>query len=217
MTTLYRAESTGSRSWATHAAAAAWLAHGHVEVDSDALAELIGAEFVGGERTLVRNAKAVPPAMRIDLEDGRASHATFWSIADRWAPVAPEHAYGHTATALLDGLSARLQGSMNVQLGMTAGLDSRVGAVALMELGVPFGGFTWGNASWEDVRGAAAVGEALGVPHRRMGITSEPDATSLPRVAQEVRWHEGTIPVGFNRSSWPAGMDICVYGSGGET
>ncbi|HEX8649113.1 MAG TPA: hypothetical protein VF715_19630 [Thermoleophilaceae bacterium] len=213
--TLFEASSGAADAWSTHAVAAAWLAHGRARVDTKAIPEQLAAEFVGGARTLVEGARALPGGIRVTVADSGARLDDLWPLADRWAPVPEEDAAAHAERALLESLERRVPGRPHVSL--TAGLDSRVVGVALRELGIGDAhGFTWGEDGWEDVRGGRDLAERLGMPHSLVAIEWLSDDGAFAEVGRQVRWNEGAIQVGFARLRWPAAMPGFVTGAGGE-
>ena len=214
--TLFAASCGPVDAWSTHAVAAAFLAHGRAEVDPEVIPEQLAAEFVGGERSLVAGARALPQAVRIVAGDGGASLTDFWPLAERWAPVPEDEAAAHAERALLGTLGRRARAFAAPHASLTAGLDSRVAAAALREVGIAPRAFTWGEADWEDVGGGADVARRLGLPHELVGIEWLADDEARREVDRQVRWTEGAVPVGFARLRWPEGMECFVTGAGGE-
>jgi hypothetical protein len=102
-------------------------------------------------------------------------------------------------------------------VGLTAGLDSRVAALALADLGMRFEGYTWGAPDDEDVIGGAEAAAALGVPHHTLGFHSWHGSEALRHTRDLARWTEGAIHVGFGGIEWPEDMRAFVTGAGGET
>jgi hypothetical protein len=162
---LYRASSGAVDAWSTHAVAAAWLAQGRARVDPGAMPEQLAAEFVGGERSLIEGARPLPQATRIAVDDERGRLTDFWPAPERWDAVPEDAAAEHAERHLLEGLSRRASALGEPHASLTAGLDSRVVAVALREIGVRARAFTWGEPDWEDVRGGADVAGRLGLRH----------------------------------------------------
>ncbi|MEA2472444.1 MAG: Asparagine synthase [Thermoleophilaceae bacterium] len=213
--TLFAASSGGIDAWSTHAVAAAYLATGRARVDPAAIPEQLAAEFVGGERSLIEGARPLSTAVRITAGDERAATEDYWPAAERWAAVPEAEAAEHAERHLLESLTRRA--GERPYASLTAGLDSRVVAVALRELGIAPRAFTWGEADWDDVRGAADLARRLGIAHEVVGIEWLVDAEALREVQRQVRWNEGAIQVGFGRLAWPRGMPGFVTGAGGET
>jgi hypothetical protein len=211
-TMLYAA---GGRAWSTHAVAAAVLARGGARLDSARVPELLAAELVGGDRTLVSGVEASPAATVVDLDAG-ARERSFWPREERWAPLPEADARARAADALLAGLERRLEGAAHPRFSLTGGLDSRVVAVALRELGIEAEAFTWGEPDWPDVQAAAAIARALGVPHRHLPFEWLDDAPALALARAEARFTEGAIHLGPARIGWPAPMGAFVTGAGGE-
>jgi hypothetical protein len=212
---VFEARRDGIEAWSTHAVAAAFLARGRARVDPAALPEQLAAEFVGGERSLVLDARPLAPAVRVTAGDDGTRVEDYWPLAERWAAVPEEEAAAHAERHLLGSLERRVPADPFASL--TAGLDSRVVAVALRELGIAPRTFTWGEPDWADVRGAAAVAGALGLAHEPLGIDWLGDDEALRELGRQVRWTEGAMPVGFARLRWPPGMPAFVTGAGGET
>jgi hypothetical protein len=211
---LFASSSGGFDAWSTHAVAAAWLAGGRARVDAGAIPEQLAAEFVGGARSLVEGARPLPSGVRVAIDDAGARVEEPPPLARRWAPVPEEEAAAHAERALMESLERRVPGGAYASL--TAGLDSRVVAVALRELGLEARGFTWGEPDWDDVRGGAELAAALGMEHERVPIEWLPGDEAFDELHRQVRWNEGAIQVGFARLGWPAGMPGFVTGAGGE-
>jgi hypothetical protein len=215
--TLYASSSEDARAWSTHAVAAGWLAQGFARLDTSSLPEFLAAEFVGGERTLLEGVNALPLATSVELDRGEPRSRCFWPAAERWAPVPASEAQEHGEQQVLRSLEHRLGGAAAPFCGLTAGLDSRVVAVALKELGISFEAYTWGEPDSPDVTGGAEVAQAIGVPHHFQPFELFGDEAAFDFVDREVRWNEGLVQVGFGRPTWPEGMTEFVTGGGGET
>lgn len=216
-TMLYEAASQDVEVWSTHAAPAAYVAHGRATVESDALPEFLAAHFVGGNRTLVRGVSAVDSATDIVIDVDGIRVTSFWPARERWRLLDPANAIEHAETALLAALPRRLERQPDRFLGLTGGVDSRVAAVALQQLGVDFEAFTFGEAHWPDVGEASKVAATLGIRHRHSPIEWNPDENALRSARAEACWHDGAIPIGFGRIRWPSGIGTFVTGGGGET
>lgn len=213
---LFAAESGGAQAWSSHAVAAAWLAAGEVRLEAASAAMLVGAEMVGGERSLVAGVRAVPAATVVRIDSESVVERSYWPDAERWAPVAEQDAYGLAADELVNAFAAYSGDEGGTSLALTAGLDSRVAALALREAGVAFSSFTWGPPDWEDPRGAAEVARALGVGHESLEPRWLPDDRAVSIAVDEARWNEGAR-VEFARPPLPDGIARLVTGAGGET
>jgi hypothetical protein len=212
---LYAARSEAVEAWSSHAAAAVLLAHGHAAVDPAAVAELVACEFTGGDTAIVAGARAVAQAARIDLSPDGTVEQSYWP--GRWRRLHPIDAREAVEPLLLASLEERLRGAPAPVLGLTAGLDSRVVAVALRELGIRFLAFTHGDPDAEDARVAARVAAALGAEHLNGPIAWREDADGLARLHEEARWSDGSAPVGFGDVPWPEPLSHWVAGMGAET
>lgn len=203
--------------WSTHAVAAAYVATGAAAVDPAALPEQVTAEFVGDERSLVAGVRALPTASYVELAAGGGRECCYWPPRERWRLLDPADAHDHIERHLLESLSERLEGVERPMIGLTAGYDSRVAALALRELGVPAEGYTWGAPGSEDVTGAAAAAAALDMPHRHLPFDLPGAGEALSRTRASAVWAEGAIHVGIGGIVWPDDMRTFVTGAGGET
>ena len=213
--TLHRAADGGIEAFSTHAVAAAWLAAGRVSIAAESIPELIAHDYVGGEQSLIAGVRVLPPAMRIDFTPDGTNVASYWPASERWERLPEDRAYDHAERSLLDSLARRASGG-GLHVALTGGLDSRVVALALHELGRSAGTFTWGEPGWDDVETAARIAQILGFEHVRQPVDYREDAEALRQVDSEVRWTEGITAVRFAAQTWPREVDAVVYGSGGE-
>ena len=215
---LYASDSPEAEAWSTHAVAAAWLATGEARVDADALPDFLAGQFVGGEQAMIRGARALRPAARVRLTAAGAERWTFWPGSERWALVPEPQAQDHTERALLDALDRRVPRRPTPFCGLTAGLDSRVAAVALREVGVGFEAFTWRGIEpdVDDARAAVDVARHLGIGHRHQPYTWWEDREALRQIDAGVRWSEGAMQAGLGEPSLPREMSAFVTGEGGE-
>ena len=214
--TLFAASCGPIDAWSTHAVAAAWVAHGEARIDPDTIPEQLAAEFVGGDRSLIAGARPLPQAVRIVAGDEGARLTDYWPLEERWARLPEDEAAAHAERQLLGTLERRAHAIDAPHVSVTAGLDSRVTAVALRELGIAARGFTWGEPDWDDVRGGKDLAEQIGLPHELVGVEWLDDGEAMRELDRQVRWTEGAVPVGFARLAWPADMGGFVTGAGGE-
>ena len=214
--TLYEAQGDGVWCCSTHAVAAAWVAHGDARVDPATVPELLAFDFVGGERTLVEGARHLPPATDISINPTGHGRSTWVMPAERWEPVPEDEAQAHAEAGLLASLPNRLDGA-RVELALTAGLDSRVIAVALHEAGIAFKSFTWGEQNWPDTQGAAAVAGTLGATHSVLPSPPLAPALLMAEHDRAARWSDGVFALAASARTWPHGADAVASGMGGET
>jgi hypothetical protein len=202
-TVLYEASSDDVAVWSTHAVAAGWLARGSAAIDEEAIPELMAFEFVGAGRTLVRGVTPVPPAscVRFDAGGPRAQH--WWPAPARWERVPEDEAQAAGEAALLATLEARLRGHTDVWLGLTAGLDSRMTALALLELGLRPKAFTWGEPDWPDAVGATEVAAAIGMEHSVFPPEWYGDAEAIEAHECAVRFADGVAGLAEADRRWP--------------
>jgi hypothetical protein len=215
---LFAARSARIEAWSSHAVAAGYLAHGAVSVDASRLPEFFAAEFVGAGRTQLAGVTEVAAATDIEFREQTVSVRSYWPPEERFARLPETAANAAAESALLESLESRLSEASDLELGLTAGADSRVVGVAMHELGLEFQAMTIApNADAPDARGAAAVARALQIAHRVYGYELVPDNEAASLIDAEVRWSEGLAPLnglGWAESGTPA---IAVIGAGGET
>ena len=213
VTALYEAD---DRAWSTHAVAAAYLAHGRVRVRPGAVAEILAFGHVSGTGSLAEGVSAVPPASQITLRLGATDRGTWWRRDDRWRLVEDSAAHTAAGRALEESVAERSREGA-VFLGLSAGLDSRVAAVALRRAGVDFIAYTWGADGAADVAGARAVAEALGVAHRVVRADWLDDETALASSIRDSLVTDGGYAFGFGAPSDVLPDDMVnVSGMGGE-
>ena len=211
----YVAEGSESTAWASHAVAAAFLATGRATFDQDRLPELIARNFVGGGRTLIKESSVLPVATVVDIDGSKASTRTFWSGAERWAPVPSQDAQELAEEALCATLIQRTQ-DFDVNVGLTAGLDSTVVGLALSDLGLPFRTFTWGTERAPDLDAARRTSQILGVEHQRLDPVEPEPEEAIEFILGAVRWTEGIGAASVVERRWPTGRTVAVMGVGGE-
>ena len=212
---LYVAHGPVGSVWSTHAVAAHWIAAGSVGIDWSVLAEHIAFDFAGGERTLVQGSSTVPPGTRIDVHGGRFSERTYWPAKQRWKPLPEATASQEAARALRASLRARTSGH-RAMLGLTAGVDSLVLALALQQEGVRVSAFTWGEADWPDPRGARVVADRLGIEHRVIEPMWLDGRETLSSLDRQSRWCDGVCALATAERTFPGSDDVWVAGMGGE-
>jgi hypothetical protein len=210
--TVYAAEGDGVTAYATHAVAAAVIAGVELEVDEQAVPEFIALDYVGGERTLVRGVRALPAAT-VAAADGERS---YWRPPIRWERVRAADAYDHTESAVIASAAERVGGD-RAGLALTAGLDSSVAGAALRDAGAEVVAFTWGEADWPDVGGAAETAAALGFEHRVTAFERSSDQESLDALDRDARWCDGVTALSATKRHWPEDCASLVVGLGGET
>ena len=216
---LYEAGGEGIEAWSTHAVAAGVAALGRPTVDPLAVGELVGCEFVGGNRTILKGVRALDPGTVVDVTVGQRRLWSCFPALDRWTRIPPREAAPEVEALLLEDLGRALGSSTAPVLGATAGLDSCTVAVALAELGIPFTAFTFDfGGEGGDVAGARHVARELGVPHASPEPAWWADAEGgIDRLLAESAWADGCREAGYGSVRWPAEMDRWIVGLGAET
>lgn len=218
-TTMYASAGPEATAWATHAAGASILGRGRVEIAWEAVPEYLAADSVGGTDSHLRGVRAFPSAWSATVRSGTPREAAYWPSQERWQPCGETEAISTASDALLRSVDARLTGVERVHCALTGGLDSRVVAVALRELGLPTYTFTHGTPDWPDVQRAAEVAEALGFPHRALNFRFNSDSDARKQITEAALWADGLSPTaGFGvPDPMPLPVYAAVTGNGGET
>jgi hypothetical protein len=213
---LYESHSGHVSAWASHAVAAGWLAGGRPEIDTRAVPELLAFDFVGDGRTLLRDVRPVPPGTSIRVDSEGISIERWWTARERWERLPESEAAARAGAALLATLDARLSDQPAVHLALTGGVDSRVVAVALRQLGRPVTTFTWGERDWPDVDGARAVADLLGMPHHHEAPTWLGRHEAVAALDRQARLADGISALPAAEGRWPPGPGAVLGGMGGE-
>lgn len=179
--------------------------------------ELVARGFVGGGRSLVGKARALPIATKVSFTVAGATTASYWPSRERWATVPEQAAFREAAASLQTTLGRRIDAFASPKLGLTGGLDSTVVALSLARAGRAFDTFTWGEPDWPDALQAQATARALGVRHELLSPEYRRGSALLRAIDEEVRWNEGAAPISFHARRWPRGLDAVIFGTGGET
>ena len=212
---LYRATGPRGEAWSTHATAAALLAGGRLEIDTDVIGEYLAAQFVGGTGTLLRDVAAVEPGTELTVTvEGVVASAP---DGGRWQPVAEDEAEARALQFLFEHVEKQLRERSAIWCGLTAGLDSQVAAAAATELGIGLKAFTWAWASNDaESLGAAEAAERIGIDHQIHHYHLWDETEAMAKIHEVARWSDGAAAVGFGRPAWPSEIDSFLTGGGGE-
>jgi hypothetical protein len=159
----------------------------------------------------------VDPATRIRLTAAGASSSSYWPRAERWALLPEAEAYTAAEAAVLDSCS-RCVGRPPIVLGLSGGLDSRVLAVGMAELGVEFSAMTIGDRGQPDPDGAVAVAAELGIPHTLVPVGFPDQGDHFAEIDRDVRFKDGATRVPAVTGAGPPPIEIgtSIHGGGGE-
>jgi len=136
--------------------------HANPSVDVAAVADLIQIGFVVGERTLVDEIRNLPPASVLTYSDGDVD------IRKYWRPLFDQHPTDDFPNRWLEAFSNSLEDvsdtvDQQLSLWLSGGIDSRVTAAVLKEIGRSFDTLTYWNANGRNPGIAADVADELGV------------------------------------------------------
>jgi hypothetical protein len=194
----------------THAVVAALLGAGVVEVRAQSLVELLAFEHPANDEHVVAGVEIVGAGAVLAVT-GSGVEVVERAPA-RWELVPEEEAHGQAVDRLRDTLTDA--DGKRVGLGLTAGIDSRVLAVALRD-SAPLT-YTWGTPAAPDCVGAAHVAGALGLPHRVVEPEQLGDEEVVAAGRASATWTEGCAPLGVVRGERSLGVGVNVTGAGGE-
>lgn len=197
----------------THAVVAAVLGCGEARVRPGALAELLAFGHPANRDHVVDGVTALEAGAGWRI-DGRGVRQLASPRA--WALVAEQEAYAVAVDELHATLERWSAAAGSVALGLTAGRDSRVVAVALHALGIDARTYTWGAPASEDCREAARIARELGLAHELVDPPLLADAEVVATAERAVRWTEGAAPLGFIAGQSRLDADVNLTGAGGE-
>lgn len=132
-----------------------------------------GVNWVPGPLSMAAGARKLLPGQRFDLRSGEALDADPLPKLD----INKDEAVETVATELC-AVVTEASDRGELQLALTAGLDSRTVLAALLASGVPFRAYTQGPEGHEDIATAAAISCKLGIEH--VAILPEPPDPSVP-------------------------------------
>lgn len=142
-----------------------------IEINVQAVSDLLAFGTVYGEKTLVEGVHNLPPATYLTYGDGDVSTERYWyptfeasspsSYVDDWLGT-----YQRATVDVIDTVDDQLG------LWLSGGLDSRVAAAVLDRAGCEFEAFTYANGERGNRRIAARVADQLDVPHRSISPAS---------------------------------------------
>lgn len=214
--TLKHVAHAGTDAWSTRGVAALTAAGRPVEVQPDAIAEMVVLDFVLGRHELAAGVEVVDEANAVDVTaHGWTSHS-YWPRADRLAPGEPTTP-AKLRRVLTEAAVPVTRGD-GAYLALTAGRDSLLVASCLADAGVRVASFTMGDPSWSDGVGARAVAAGLGWAHRDV----VPATRTRPTFDEAVRWAPWAEGQVLGRDlvgpglAWPDDLRVTLSGSGGE-
>lgn len=140
-----------------------------VEVDDEALWDLLSYNYVPGERTLLRGVRLLPPGNTLTVEPGRRTCESYWSPLPAAPDTRDEAMLTDELGALIeDAVRLRLRADVPVGIFLSGGVDSAAiawaasriqpGAISTYTVSFP------GDSS-DEAAAAAVTAGALGLPH----------------------------------------------------
>ena len=218
MHTLARVESGEDRTWSTKGWAALIAAGRPARLERSRIPEYVVFDQVFGGDELLAGPKTLPEAWQVDLRAGAVEEGSWWPAPARMGPGPPTTG-PELRRCLVDELG-RLARAGDLHLGLTAGRDSTLAAVALAEANARAATYTFGDPSWPDVRAARSTAATLGLEHR-MWTAPPPEPPSLERAVARTAWTEG-LDTAANLVHpslvWDGPPDVLLLsGNGGET
>jgi asparagine synthase (glutamine-hydrolysing) len=193
------------------------------ELDYGALGEYLGKLYVGGERTICRQVKQLPPATLMAVWRGGQRTTRYWQAADA-VPRSGEL----REEALLDELEALLSASVRLRLRsdvplgcfLSGGVDSSVLAALACELSGRVKTFSVGFArgDYDESANARAVAEHLGTEHHELRAEDAGGevAARLPELFDQPFGDSSAVP------SWQVArlargeVTVALSGDGGD-
>lgn len=181
-----------------------FLAHPLVRwrIDRQGLAGVLFAHGLLDDRPLLAGAKRVSMGHRLwASSDGPGEERQFFEFTGTPAPTGERFAESceRITAELLGALRRHRPPGDDTALMLSGGLDSRLVAGCLADLGIPTRAVTFGRPRDHEVRAAMAVAHRLGMPIERVS-TEEADTGFVDRTRRAVRFS--------HLSSGPGGDDF---------
>jgi asparagine synthase (glutamine-hydrolysing) len=159
------------------------------EVDPASVDEFLSRYFVGGDRTILRHVRKLPPAHTLSLENGRITLNRYWHL--RFSPPTPppreEEALEELESRLRAAVSRRLISDVPLGAFLSGGVDSSaIVAMMALERGAGVKTFTIGfeEAGYSEVEDARVVARHFGTDHEEMTVRAD-----AVRILPDLAWH----------------------------
>jgi asparagine synthase (glutamine-hydrolysing) len=193
------------------------------EPDYAALGEYLGKLYIGGERTIYREVRQLPPA-HLALA-GRAGFELrrYW---DAWAVPARQGELREAALAeelealLLDSVRLQLRSDVPTGCFLSGGLDSSVISALARRLAPEVSTFTvgFGEAEYDESGPARRVAEHLGTRHveMRAGELTADLAAAVPGMFDQPFGDSSALPTWMVARLARAGVTVALSGDGAD-
>lgn len=222
---LYLMEKDGMLAFASEPrafVAAGWAGR---NVDPEAAEELVGLNYVLGEKTLLKGVRRLPPGAVVEVTSGGTM------ALDRRPAWAPGRALPAEERALLQGLDAVMENSVDVHqrsdvpygLFLSGGIDSAAVATLMARLNPrPVTAFTCGfdaPGARDERAQAEKVARALGLDWRETRFGEEDFWRTLPQVAwalDDPTADYATLPTWKLAEAAKGTLTVVLTGEGGD-
>ncbi|MDX9998757.1 MAG: asparagine synthase (glutamine-hydrolyzing) [Phenylobacterium sp.] len=222
---LYLMEKDGMLAFASEPrafVAAGWAGR---KVDPEAAEELVGLNYVLGEKTLLKGVRRMPPGAVVEVTSGETRPL------DRRPAWAPGQALPADERALLQGLDSVLENSVDVHqrsdvpygLFLSGGIDSAAVATLMARLNPrPVTAFTCGfdaPGARDERAQAEKVARALGLDWRETRFGEEDFWRALPQVAwalDDPTADYATLPTWKLAEAAKGTLTVVLTGEGGD-
>ena len=171
---IFWTHTNGRTVFSSHAGLLLRLLESRPEIDRVGAAQLLMLSFHVGARTVFRGISVLQPGQRLALHAGTPRQGPFeLPVSTDGFGATPGHLQERLHNAFLDSLRHRAAGYTHLVLPLSSGMDSRLIAAGLHELGIPFTTSThdWrGDADWVVAR---KVSRHLAVEHDLVRLTPQ--------------------------------------------
>jgi asparagine synthase (glutamine-hydrolysing) len=140
-------------------------------LDEVGLRQLIGFEYLFGERTLWKGVKLLPPASVWRISPSSPTRQRYWSFDEIRRDTRPVEEVRERFGTLWRRAIARRQKGSTMPLLLSGGLDSRFVLAELVRQGSRATATTFGEPGSPDMRIAARVARLASIPHRQLHLT----------------------------------------------
>lgn len=143
-------------------------------VDEHAMRQMLSFEYILGNRTLLTEARLLPPASVLTYSGGQVSIRSYWELTypDTYRIRPTEEFLDGLIHHLRQAVGRQLPGNLSAGINLSGGLDSRMllGLLSEKSAGKGLRAFTFGVPGCDDILLAREASRAVGVRHTSMII-----------------------------------------------
>ena len=145
------------------------------EIDTQALGELFGLNFILGEKTLFKHIKVLSPASILTFQAGALKVERYWEpvLEDDEQSFNQKEAIEKAHSLLLQAVKRQVEDQKPKGSYLSGGMDSRTIVGAISQLGYKIPTFTFGTQGCDDQKGAELVSKIVGIENRFFEVSPD--------------------------------------------